>query len=52
MTHQCYVAGLGFGRDGSYHYYMTEPVYRNDPKGNGPFILASIAVANMMKGAK
>ena len=52
MTHQCYVAGLGFGRDGSYHYYMTEPVYRNDPKGNGPFILASIAVSNMMKGAK
>ena len=51
MTHQCYVAGLGFGRDGSYYYYMTEPVYRNDPKGNGPFILASIAVANMIKGA-
>eukprot|EP01093_Parvamoeba_rugata_P002701 TRINITY_DN1335_c0_g2_i7.p1 TRINITY_DN1335_c0_g2~~TRINITY_DN1335_c0_g2_i7.p1 ORF type:complete len:223 (+),score=57.19 TRINITY_DN1335_c0_g2_i7:475-1143(+) len=26
MTNQCYVAGLGFGRDGSYHYYMSEPV--------------------------
>lgn len=52
MTHQCYVAGLGFGRDGSYYYYMTEPVFRNDPKGNAPFIFASIAVANMIEEFK
>ena len=49
MTNQCYVAGLGFGRDGSYHYYMTEPVWQNDPKGTGPFILAGIAVSEMLR---
>jgi len=49
MTHQCYVAGLGFGRDGSYHYYMSEPVYNNDPKGNVPFILAGIEVYKLLK---
>ena len=30
---------LGFGRDSSYHYYMSEPVIANDPfmyKVNGP----------------
>ncbi|MBD1389005.1 glycoside hydrolase family 88 protein [Neiella sp. HB171785] len=48
MINQCYVAGLGFGRDGSYGYYMSEPIWRNDPKGNGPFILAGIAVHEMM----
>lgn len=42
MTNQCYVAGLGFGRDGSYQYYMSEKVSKNDPKGNFPFILAGI----------
>jgi rhamnogalacturonyl hydrolase YesR len=42
MTNQCLVAGLGFGRDGSYDYYMSERVFANDPKGNGPFILAGI----------
>ena len=50
MTNQCYVAGLGFGRDGSYHYYMSEPVSNNDPKGNGPFILASLEVAKLLAG--
>jgi len=48
MTQQCYVAGLGFGRDGSYHYYMSEPVYNNDPKGNVPFILAGIEVHHLL----
>lgn len=47
MTNQCYVAGLGFGRDGSYQYYMSEPVWQNDPKGNAPFILAGIAIDEM-----
>lgn len=50
MTHQCLVAGLGFGRDGSYRYYMTEPVFTNDPKGTGPFILAGVAVHGMLAG--
>lgn len=47
MTNQCYVAGLGFGRNGSYQYYMSEPVWQNDPKGNVPFILAGIAINEM-----
>jgi unsaturated rhamnogalacturonyl hydrolase len=43
----CEVAGLGFGRDGSYDYYMSEAVVRNDPKGTGPFILAGLEVARL-----
>ncbi|MCB9298927.1 MAG: glycoside hydrolase family 88 protein [Lewinellaceae bacterium] len=40
----CAVAGLGGKpyRDGSYEYYISEPVRDNDPKGVGPFILASL----------
>ncbi|MBL4632031.1 MAG: glycoside hydrolase family 88 protein [Paraglaciecola sp.] len=44
MTNQCYVAGLSFGRDGSYGYYMNEPLKVNDPKGTSPYILASMEV--------
>ena len=37
------VGGLGGNpyRDGSYEYYLTEPLRKNDLKGVGPFILAS-----------
>ncbi len=49
MTNQCLVAGLGFGRDGSYDYYMTEPVVANDPKGNVPFILAGVEIFKLLK---
>lgn len=49
MTNQCLVAGLGFGRDGSYRYYMSEPVWDNDPKGNGPFILAGVELYRLLK---
>lgn len=37
------VAGLGGTpyRDGSYQYYLSEPVVTNDPKGVGAFLLAS-----------
>ena len=40
----CSVAGLGGDpyRDGSYEYYVSEPVRDNDPKAVGPFILASL----------
>lgn len=40
----CGVAGLGGNpyRDGSYEYYINEMVRDNDPKGVGPFILASL----------
>ncbi len=39
----CYVAGLGPDdnpkRDGTFEYYMSEPIVSNDNKGNGAFIL-------------
>ena len=40
----CAVAGLGGTpyRDGSYEYYIHEPVVANDYKGVGPFILAAL----------
>lgn len=38
------VSGLGGNpyRDGSYEYYMSEPVVTNDAKGMGAFILCSV----------
>jgi unsaturated rhamnogalacturonyl hydrolase len=44
LTQCCAVAGLGGDpyRDGSYDYYMSEPVRDNDAKGVGPFIMASL----------
>lgn len=40
----CAVAGLGGKpyRSGSYEYYINEKIKTNDPKGTGPFILASL----------
>jgi unsaturated rhamnogalacturonyl hydrolase len=38
----CEVAGLSADRDGSYDYYVNEKIRVNDPKGTGPFILASL----------
>lgn len=49
LTQICEVAGLGFGRDGSYRYYMSEPVIADDPKGMGPFVFASIEVARLLE---
>jgi len=39
----CYVAGLGGKdkRDGSFAYYISEPIVSNEPKGLGPFIMAA-----------
>jgi len=51
MTNQCLVAGLGYGRDGSYEYYMSERIFKNDPKGNGPFILAGVEMYKLLKSA-
>jgi unsaturated rhamnogalacturonyl hydrolase len=44
LTKCCSVAGLGGTpyRDGSFEYYVKEPVRADDPKGVGPFILASL----------
>jgi len=48
LTKCCSVAGLGGDpyRDGSYEYYIKEPVRDNDPKGVGPFIMASLEFNN------
>ena len=44
----CSVGGLGGDpyRDGTYEYYISEPVAANDFKGVGPFILAALEVEN------
>jgi unsaturated rhamnogalacturonyl hydrolase len=44
VTDCCSVAGLGGkdNRDGSFQYYISEPVRDNDPKATGPFIMASL----------
>jgi len=44
MKNICGVAGLGGNpyRDGSYEYYIGEVIRDNDPKGVGPFIMASL----------
>lgn len=48
LTKCCSVAGLGGKpyRDGSYEYYIKEPVRADDPKGVGPFIMASLEFNN------
>ncbi len=54
LTKICEVAGLGFtnkagrSRDGSFGYYISEPVVENDLKGVGPFILAGIEVQRLV----
>jgi unsaturated rhamnogalacturonyl hydrolase len=54
LTRNCEVAGLGFtsgsgrARDGSYGYYISEPVVENDLKGVGPFILAGMEVQRLV----
>jgi rhamnogalacturonyl hydrolase YesR len=47
LTNICATAGLGYGRDGSYRYYMSERVVRNDPKGLGPAIMAMLQVSEL-----
>ena len=49
LTQICSVAGLGGEpyRDGSYEYYLSEPVVENDLKGVGPFILASLQMETL-----
>lgn len=43
LNRVCQVAGLGGNpyRDGSFDYYVSEPIITNDPKGLGAFILAA-----------
>ena len=44
LTNICLVAGLGpennRRRDGSYEYYISEPVVSNDAKGAAPYVMA------------
>ncbi|MGI6781221.1 MAG: glycoside hydrolase family 88/105 protein [Acholeplasmataceae bacterium] len=44
LTGICLVAGLGpennLRRDGTFDYYMSEPIVENDAKGVGPLIMA------------
>jgi unsaturated rhamnogalacturonyl hydrolase len=48
LTQCCKVAGLGYGRDGSFEYYISEPIVDNDAKGTGPFILAGIEIEKLV----
>jgi len=48
LTQCCSVAGLGYGRNGTFEYYISEPIVENDLKGVGPFILAGIEVQELL----
>ncbi len=55
LTQVCQGAGLGYmmadgktPRDGSFKYYISEPIVDNDPKGTGPFIMAGIEVEKLL----
>ncbi len=56
ITNCCAVAGLGGDskryRDGSFEYYISEPIIENDPKSVGSFILAAIEYEKMTKKNK
>jgi unsaturated rhamnogalacturonyl hydrolase len=47
ITRACSVAGLGGTpyRDGTYEYYISEPVRNDDPKVVGPFILLALELS-------
>ena len=55
LTNCCAVAGLGGSpsngrmRDGSFDYYVHEPVVKNDLKGIGPFILDGIELDRLAR---
>ena len=54
LTQVCGVAGLGGNpyRDGSFDYYVNEIIRDNDPKGVGPYIMASLIVERYGKELK
>ena len=54
MTNICGVAGLGGDpyRDGTFEYYIGEEIRANDPKGVGPFIMASLEYEMIRKEGK
>ena len=55
LTRNCQVAGLGGAdkRDGSFVYYISEPIITNDFKGYGAFLQASLLLEPLsMEGDK
>lgn len=52
ITKCCAVAGLGGknpkDRDGSFEYYISEPIRENDAKAVGPFIMAGIELQKIL----
>ncbi|MDF2988439.1 MAG: putative d-4,5-unsaturated alpha-glucuronyl hydrolase [Eubacterium sp.] len=51
LKNVCSVAGLGGNpyRDGSFSYYISEPVVENDYKGYGPFMLAAVEMEKLRR---
>ncbi|WP_017730483.1 glycoside hydrolase family 88/105 protein [Nafulsella turpanensis] len=49
LTDVVSVSGLGGDpyRSGTYEYYLSEPIRDNDPKGVGPFIMASMLMEEL-----
>ena len=49
----CLVAGLGpadkLRRDGTFEYYMSEPIVKDDAKGTAPFLLAYAEICRLEK---
>ncbi len=56
ITQCCAVAGLGGknpqDRDGSFEYYISEPIRENDAKAVGPFIMAGIELQMILDKKK
>lgn len=52
LNQNCKVAGLGASprRDGSYAYYISEPIICNDHKGLGAFLQAAVEAENILNG--
>lgn len=51
LTQICSVGGLGGpqGRNGTFEYYVSEPIVANDLKGVGAFILASVEIDRLSR---
>lgn len=48
LTKCCSVAGLSAGRNGSFEYYIKEPIVDNDMKGVGPFVFAGMELQQLL----
>ena len=47
LTRCCAVAGLSADRDGSFEYYLREPVRDNDHKGTGSYMLLAVEISRL-----